>query len=492
MRLRLLAAMALFVGLGCGGELDAPRSAGVVASSDGGAAGIGGAAAGTSGKGGAAGLGAAGTGGAGTAGAGAAGVAGTAGASGAGAAGASGAAGGGGGVTGPMDVAFATFNVVLNGTFAPEEVARRQAIVAAIASTPADVICLVEARRASDRQLIAEAAKSAFPHIATLTTDAATPVDDPTDVDGNVPQPATTPPCADTELQKALAGAMSCVKAKCSTIPDSDQGTVVPGACIATQCISSLTALVFGDPAHQRCFGCALYSMMSEYTLAEVTQGCTTDPAAGLAFHGDSGAMILSRYPLGAPSTWVLPSTAWREAILSAPVILPNGATVRATCQTLTGPKSTSTQPYTGQYGKGPTSNGWENETLLEAQKSVAWLKKSSERTVLMGDFYVGPAAPAAGVAAVGPDAFAALAALPEALAQGFSPTCTSCFDNLLVGGGAGTSTWTLHHFLSGIEPSSVKATETFFASPTVPLSDGTHVTLSPKLGWKTIVTISP
>ncbi len=129
----------------------------------------------------------------------------------------------------PVDVTIDTFNVALAGAFIPYEQERRQPIVEAIAATNSDVICLQEVWNQDDKELIRDGALAAYPNSALVFNDLDTPLDDPTDQQGQIPPPPTVVPCPDenvpvgmneVNILDQMNDGVDCLKEFCSTTPD--------------------------------------------------------------------------------------------------------------------------------------------------------------------------------------------------------------------------------------------------------------------------------
>ena len=72
------------------------------------------------------------------------------------------------------------------GAFVPNEDARREVIPGALAALDSDVVCLQEVWTQADKDAITAALAGTFPHAVSFTHDLDTPVDDPTDQNGDV------------------------------------------------------------------------------------------------------------------------------------------------------------------------------------------------------------------------------------------------------------------------------------------------------------------
>ncbi len=64
---------------------------------------------------------------------------------------------------------------------------RRQPLLDAIAGAESDILCLEEVSDRTDKEAVRDAAIDSFPYIVWVETDLDTPLDDPTDQNGEVP-----------------------------------------------------------------------------------------------------------------------------------------------------------------------------------------------------------------------------------------------------------------------------------------------------------------
>ncbi|HEY3821929.1 MAG TPA: hypothetical protein VGL81_32405 [Polyangiaceae bacterium] len=339
---------------------------------------------------------------------------------------------------GATDVTVDVFDPYLWGPFSPLEPLRQPAVVAAIAGLSSDVVCIPDAYPdALDDAIIAQA-KAQFPYSVHFDDTLTTPIDDPTLADGGLPAAPTIPPCgggADAELEPFL----SCVSQYCTDPLNSQDASVIeePSACITANCAAEAEALVLApDLQTLKCWTCAIFSLQGTATIAQARSACTTDVHAGLAFTGQTGSTVLSRYPISGAEQWVLPATDWRSSIIRAPVMLPGGKELDTYCMLLSDPVSSLTVPYTGPYGNGKTDvTGWLAELQLQAQKVVAYVQRRSPGipSVVAGEFYTGPAA-ADGTPAFNPSAYAIFSsAFALAATSSGPPGCTFCATNPLI-----------------------------------------------------------
>jgi hypothetical protein len=338
----------------------------------------------------------------------------------------------------PLDLQVTAYDAFLFGPFALHPTARKQPMFDAIAQLPSDLVCVTNVLSDDDKATLVTTAFQAghliYPKWFADTPD--TPVDDPTDQNGNVPPPRTVPACTSTTDQTNLAAALSCLSANCASTDGSGTIEEDPTECIAEHCTVPLETIITVSPD---CWGCALGELQSEATFTLTSTECTTDPKAGLVGNGASGIVMLSRHPILDTWQYVLPSTGTRSGLVGATVSLQNGATLDVICGQTTSPGDGAILPYTGQYGDGlgTGAQAWQAELLLQTDKVVAFTKKRlaqlGRRTILAGQWNTGPEVSGV-LASNNPDAFAALsAALAQAAPVGYAPACTYCSANPLV-----------------------------------------------------------
>ena len=155
----------------------------------------------------------------------------------------------------PVEVVVDSFNVALAGSFIPYEAERRQPIADAIAAHDADVLCLQEVWTQEDKELIRDTAAENYPHSAFFENDLDTPIDDPTDQQGEIPPAPTTVPCPEVEvfggatIADQMNDAVDCVRDNCSTIPGSEDGQTTSAECAAESCTLAVCLLYTSDAA---------------------------------------------------------------------------------------------------------------------------------------------------------------------------------------------------------------------------------------------------
>ena len=405
----------------------------------------------------------------------------------------------------PQEVIVDAFNVALAGAFIPYEAERRQPIADAIAAHDADVICLQEVWTQADKELIRDTAVGTYPYVAFTFNDLNTVVDDPTDQNGQVPPPPVGVPCPDVEVSEGLTildqmnTAVDCVSASCSTDPGSEDGRTTSADCAADACTLEVAGLLLGNAEQLRCYAC-IVPQLPTATFGEIRSSCATVPNQDLAFGGQNGVMVLSRYPLKNTKNWVIPGTWNRRSILSATVELPSGAELDVYCNHLTPIFDDFTFPYTGQYGDGMSgAPGWQAEQELQAEKLIAYVNTTSgdRPSVILGDFNAGLAFPAQGIVGEGEETFDLLAAaFTPAYTTDYAPLCTFCSTNPVTNPDddpEATSVWIDHILLQNLPADSVLSTARIFDEDVVPVvSDAGEmmVPLSDHFGMRSVILV--
>ena len=381
--------------------------------------------------------------------------------------------GGTGGSGGSSEVTIETFNLALAGAFIPYEQQRRELLPTAIADSDADILCLQEVWTQADKELIRDAAAANFPNSVIFTDDLNTELNDATDQNGNVPPEPMTVPCPEGSAQDDMNAVIDCVAAKCNTIaPDDENGQTTSIACAIDNCVA-LVAGLFGEP---RCYAC-LATQLPTSTFGQIRSTCPTVVNQVLAFEGQNGVMILSRYPLKDEANWVIPGTWNQRVIVSATAELPGGKELDIYCNHLTPKFDSLAFPYTGQYGNGETdAAGWEAEQLLQAQKLINRVETISGETpaAILGDLNTGHAFPPDIAAEAEPTLDLLETVFVPAYTADYAPECTFCTSNPV--GDAGpddVSVWIDHILLYNLPAESVIATKRTFDENVVPVQGG-------------------
>jgi endonuclease/exonuclease/phosphatase family metal-dependent hydrolase len=349
-------------------------------------------------------------------------------------------------------VAIETYNLALAGSFIAYEQQRRELLPDAIANSDADILCLQEVWAQADKEAIRDAASAKFPNVFIVEDNLLTPLDDPEDQNGDIPPPPTTVPCPEGNTQNAMNAAIDCVARECNTLsPGDENGQTSSIDCAIANCIASVASLL-GAP---RCYAC-------------LSTQLPTSTEQDLAFDGQNGVMILSRYPLKDQVHWVIPGTWNRRVIMSATAELPGGKELDVYCNHLTPVFDGLAFPYTGQYGAGQTdAAGWEAELLLQTQKLIDHVEVTSGQTpaVILGDLNAGRDYPPQDIFADGEAALDLLeTAFTPAYTADYVPQCTFCISNPVREPGADdVSNWIDHIHLYNLPATSVVTTERTF-----------------------------
>ncbi len=392
---------------------------------------------------------------------------------------------------GPTTLTVDSLNVGLAGAFIPFEPQRRAAIGPAIAALDSDVVCLQEAWLESDKDAIVAATRSRFPYVARSRHDLSSAVTSEIDPMCDIPPAPTTAPCSSAALRAGLEDGLRCLTTSCSTMPGNEMGQTTSTQCATSMCIGQVGALITSpEPDALRCYGCLASALPTE-TFSSIRTLCETNPAAGLAFGGQNGVMILSKHPLSNIETLVVPGTWNRRVITRATATLPGARRVTVYCNHLTPQFDSTAFPYTGRYGCGRVGReGWASEQLAQARRLVQWVTQTggTDPVVVAGDFNSGPAS--AGVVAEAVETYDYLRTqLTLAVPQGYTPVCTFCGANYLTGNSP--NVWIDHIFVKNVAPTAVRSFSRTFVTPsvTVPSAPGT-VNVSDHYGVRAVITL--
>lgn len=389
----------------------------------------------------------------------------------------------------PKDLVVDVFNTQLNGAFSTYESQRRQPILDSLSNLDSDVLCVTEIWSDADKKALAEAAKAKgfeYSYYAEHTWD--TPIDDPTDKDGNVPAAPTTAPCANTTAE--MNTVIDCLRDKCMGGNEDAKPDATFKDCIMQCAQGGLITLISGDLELRTCWSCIFTQYASYESSAWTRDQCANNPKARYVFRGNDGAMILSKHPFkGTPDAWVLPATEWRVSVLRAPIQKggSDGPVVDTYCTVLTTPSTSClTRPYTGQYG-GDLSNPmectkqWAAELELQSGKLVNYVKRRSDgtnaRAIVAGDFYSGQGYTSGDIEVLKaqfPESYQKLiGAFAEAVPIGYTPECTLCpADNPIITPPGtpttGNNTWTTKVMLWGYPITLVSEAHTILKDPVI------------------------
>ena len=387
-------------------------------------------------------------------------------------------------------VAVETYNLALAGSFIAYEQERREALPDAIANSDADILCLQEVWAQADKETIRDAAKARFPNVIIFEDDLSTELDDPEDQNGELPPPPTTVPCPEGEAEDAMNAAIDCVAQACNTqSPGDDNGQTTSIDCAIGECIGQVASLL----ATPRCYA-RLATQLPTSTFANIRESCPTVVEQDLAFDGQNGIMILSRYPLKNELNWVIPGTWNRRVIVSATAELPGDKELDVYCNHLTPIFDSVAYPYTGQYGNGETgAAAWEEELLLQAQKLIDHVEATSGEApaVVLGDLNAGRDYPEQDIVQDGEAALNLLeTAFTPAYAADYVPQCTFCITNPVREPGADdVSSWIDHIHLHNLPATSVVRTERTFDEDVLPVDD-MMVPLSDHFGMRSVISL--
>jgi len=303
-------------------------------------------------------------------------------------------------------VTFDVFNTSLYGPNSPA-FDQREAYLNSPTSSPipgrdTDMMCLVELDFLNDIQALAamagDAGTNSFPYSYYVHTDQTTPFTTSVEQDGATPPPVTQPPCGGNTDMNFVQKAFQCMEQYCDTVPNSSAGTLAGTTdCLSNNCPGPLGALLEVYSQDPVCFDCIVDHVASNQTYSATQSDCVQKKQTQWGFNGQVSQMILSRYPIIAQDSYILPSTNYRQAILFATVQLPQQQ-VDFYCAFLSSTLVASSVPYTGNYGAGGTPNdpnaggAYANEQLYQANLLIDWVKKKSVKNpaIITGDWRSG------------------------------------------------------------------------------------------------------
>lgn len=391
--------------------------------------------------------------------------------------------------TDPPSLSVDAFSTGLIGLFAVAADERRARLPAAVAARSSDLMCITEVGDPNDRKRLIDAAKATFPFSMEVDSNLDTPFDDPRDLNGNVPPPPTTAPCAGHEAE--LDALLACGREKCSTIANDGSGRPSTGVCLSTNCVGFATPLIFSqDLQARRCVACAQTGFIASESWDDNAQNCKTNPKAGYAFRGSTPSLILSKFPLTNTQSIQLPATGNRRAVLAATIPLEAGVDIDFYCAHVTASQSVAV-PYTGQYGATDGDKGWADEQALQTRQIIDFVKgRSGQRqAIVAGDWQGSIAVAGTDIADRNPDIIRLLRSnFQEATPADYVPQCTACVAPKNPFGKGNTGFFALDVYLNNFQPNAAVEASLFFTEFTVPLADGTLGPLSPYFGFNTRV----
>jgi hypothetical protein len=372
----------------------------------------------------------------------------------------------------PVDLSVSVLHTTLSGVDYPYYRVRAAQMGPVVAEADTDVMCLAFVMSDDDKRSIEEASRKAGFDVAWAEMDLNTPIDDPRRYDGTIPDPPSGPPCEGDESLQVVANVIACAAEHC-TGGAGREGGIQDTGCLADNCILALLDVFSKPEPQQQCGMCLLFTMLDETPLERVEELCTTDNAAGMAFGGSSGVMLLSRLPIRDIEHRVLPSWIWRASVTKATVDLPNQQAVDVYCTQFSTSERAPSLIYVGPYGDGPldgVGSGWTNAALLQAQRVMEFVRERSgpRPAIVAGGLETGLACPAC-LPPLDPFGSEVLADLTSKLSLGVAPDytwqCLECGDNALraLEGRAGVSLWTDHILLHNFAKTDVVATSRIF-----------------------------
>ena len=385
-----------------------------------------------------------------------------------------------------------TLDVVLAGNQTAHYPERSAAVVDALRSSAADVLCLQQVWLDSEKERIAAELVDRFPHSLWFAHDHMTPFTDATDLAGDVPTPPSEAPCAAPAAQAATDDMLSCLVENCSTVPGSETGMVGDPACATSTC--SAESLQFGPPEIQACGFCLLF-VAAGASIEEMRRVCSTETQP-FVFDGQSPLMVLSSLPLTG-DVFVSPATLVRKDIIRAELKLSNGVDLDVHCGwSHTVPPFSGAYP--GIYGLGaPGPEGWTNELELYQRNLIELVRTMTgdRKGLVVGNFSVGPEVR-------GPDGQIVLEGfeeqryrrLVEAFPQSAPPEfqeCTFCAENPLTAQ-MGVTGWSTHVLRHNIPSSSVVGYERVYTEIVTEAADGTPIPVSSNYGIRATFEVRP
>jgi hypothetical protein len=383
------------------------------------------------------------------------------------------------------------FNGQLYGPYSADEAIRRPAIIDALARRESDLMCLTAISRHADQKAIlaATSASGTFPYAVRFDADLDTKPTHPADRSKEESSAFGHAPCAGTVTTEEGDEALSCLQANCSTTGTAD-GVLNGGSeCISANCTGPWVPLLAGDRDHNRCFHCLILSALSGDQHSSSRTACQKDVRNYKHFQGQSRSMLLSRFPLKEPRTFVLPATSYTMLVHSARAEIEPGQLLDVYCAELSAALG-DLLPYYGYYADLSKPNGWSQEQLLQAQRVVALVREQSgtRPAIIAGDWATSRAYESPDKSIVLDDQNGAVfdvleAAFKLAVPKDFQPRCTECPPPENPYNGV-KRIWQMKVYLHNLPGESAVDAQRFFTEFVVPHPSGSKVPLSDRFGF--------
>ncbi len=270
----------------------------------------------------------------------------------------------GGDATAPLSVV--SYNVGLAFGYVPEASGRKDAVIAALASSDADVVCVQELWTNQNdagewtTEVIDEvlaATSTNFPNQywqRTVTSDTTTPLG-----------------CTVEEAEPLEA----CAMANCGSEPPENLAS-----CVTTLCEAEFLGT---SPGCQSCMASNLGG-----TLDDIIMACKGVFSSGVVYDGHNGLAILSKHPLTTTEILELDYALTARAVLHATVAPEGAEPVDLYCTHLASDlSSTIDYPPNGTY------TSFAEENAAQAMAALGWIDQTATAptTILAGDMNHGP-----------------------------------------------------------------------------------------------------
>ncbi len=258
---------------------------------------------------------------------------------------------GGAAPTWPQSVV--TFNTGLARNYVPFVEERLPAIIKALNSLDAQVVCLQEVWEERDVDAITKGVKQNFPHSFRLDS-----------ADSIFARDASAPSCSASQLDPLG----KCVTEKCATAPDKT-------GCVMKECGSHFLTL----PG--RCRTCLAANVSKE--LPEILATCTSK-GVSMSYDGGNGLVLLSRESFADTNHIFFDSFLMQRVALHGTLPV-SGGLLNVFCTHLTTP--IAEVDYAGKYAT------WEAEQSAQVDQLIAFVleKAGQHPAILLGDLNLGP-----------------------------------------------------------------------------------------------------